>query len=191
MPYYWIAIVGGTIPSKKHHEWRHAKKPGTTNDSLKHPNLTFTCNTRGLVVSWVGSLSSVQNVLCSSDAGLLLDPTAVTLLTIPTWMLRLVLCLWLVATTEAEDNVLGEVCQVSMNFELATIMHYIKILPECIILCFFMEQTITLHRGSRGIQDSNNGWRRLGLINLGITFWVNVSEIMVGLITIRQCNYVS
>ncbi|KAG0322360.1 hypothetical protein BG000_002940 [Podila horticola] len=104
-------------------------------------------------------------------------------------MLRLVLCLWLVATKEAEDNVLGEVCRVSMNFELATIMQYIKILPECITLYFFMEQTITLHRGSRGIQDSNNGWRRLGLINLGITFLVIVSEIMVGLITIRQCNY--
>ncbi|KAF9278578.1 hypothetical protein BGZ74_003045 [Mortierella antarctica] len=88
----------------------------------------------------------------------------------------------------AKDNVLGEVCQVTVNFELAVIMQYIKILPECVILFFFMEQIITLHRGSKGIQDGNNHWRR-GLINPGITFLVIVSEIMVGLITIRQRDY--
>jgi len=68
-------------------------------------------------------------------------------------------------------------------------MQYIKILPECVILFFFLEQIITLHRGSRGIQNGNNPWRRLGLINSGITFLVIVSEIMVGLITIGQRDY--
>ncbi|KAG0349312.1 hypothetical protein BG005_011047 [Podila minutissima] len=96
---------------------------------------------------------------------------------VPTWMLRLALCLWLVATIEAKDNALDEVCRVTVNFELAVIMQYIKILPECVILFFFMEQIITLHRGSKGIQDGNNHWRR-GLINSGITFLVIVSEIM-------------
>lgn len=107
---------------------------------------------------------------------------------VPTWMLRLALCLWLVATIEAKDNALDEVCRVTVNFELAVIMQYIKILPECVILFIFMEQIITLHRGSKGIQDGNNHWRR-GLINSGITFLVIVSEIMVGLITIRQRDY--
>ncbi|KAF9324435.1 hypothetical protein BG006_000520 [Podila minutissima] len=92
---------------------------------------------------------------------------------------------------KAKDNVVGEACQVTVNFELAVIMQYIKILPECVILFFFMEQIITLHRGSKGIQDGNNHWRRLGLINSGITFLVIVSEIMVGLITIRQRDYPS
>lgn len=39
---------------------------------------------------------------------------------------------------ESKDSVLGEVCGVSMNFELAAIMLYIKILPECVILFFFL-----------------------------------------------------
>lgn len=60
---------------------------------------------------------------------------------------------------ESKDSVLGEVCGVSMNFELAAIMQFIKILPECVILFFFLEQIISLHRGSRGIQDGNNHWR--------------------------------
>ncbi|KFH71475.1 hypothetical protein MVEG_01774 [Podila verticillata NRRL 6337] len=110
-------------------------------------------------------------------------------LTTPTWMLRLSLCLWLVATIESEDNVLGEVCEVLLNFELAAIMQYIKILPKCVILFFFLEQIITLHRISRGIQDSNNHWRRLGLINSSITFLVIVSGIMVELIAISQHDY--
>ncbi|KAG0334331.1 hypothetical protein BG004_000447 [Podila humilis] len=121
-------------------------------------------------------------------------PNVVTALAIPVWLLRLALCLWLVMTIQAEDNVLGAVCAVSMNFELATIMQYIKILSECIILFFFLEQIVSLHRGSRGLNidmdcRNNNHWRHLGVINSAITFMVILSEVYVGVVTIRQQDY--
>ncbi|CAO3567466.1 unnamed protein product [Mortierella alpina] len=117
-------------------------------------------------------------------------PKMVTYLTIPTWIIRLGLCIWLVTTIEAENNVAGFTCHVMMDFDLSAIMQYIKIATEVIILVFFLERVIALHRGSAGISDSHhNHWRRLALINAGITFLVILFEVLVGQITVYLKDY--
>ncbi|KAG0212999.1 hypothetical protein BGX28_005240 [Mortierella sp. GBA30] len=117
-------------------------------------------------------------------------PKMVTYLTIPTWIIRLGLCLWLVTTIQGPDNQPGFICMTTMNYNLSAIMQYIKIATEVIILVFFLERVIALHRGSSGIADSNhNHWRRLALINAGITFLVILFEILVGQITVYLTDY--
>ncbi|KAF9910423.1 hypothetical protein BX616_010871 [Lobosporangium transversale] len=118
-------------------------------------------------------------------------PRAVTYLTIPTWIVRFGLCLWLVTTIKAEDNQAGYICDTSMDYNLSAIMQYIKIATEVIILVFFLERVIALHRSSRGMEaDSNhNQWRRLALINAGITFLVILFEILVGQVTVYLTGY--
>ncbi|KAF8932555.1 hypothetical protein BGZ58_006992 [Dissophora ornata] len=114
----------------------------------------------------------------------------VTYLTIPTWLVRFGLCIWLVTTITGQDNAAGYVCQTSMNYDLSAIMQYIKIATEVIILAFFLERVIALHRGSRGTEtDNNHHWRRLALINAGITFLVILFEILVGQVTVYLTDY--
>ncbi|KAF8963994.1 hypothetical protein BGZ46_000854 [Entomortierella lignicola] len=118
-------------------------------------------------------------------------PRTVTYLTIPTWVVRFGLCIWLVTTITGEDNAAGYVCNTSMNYDLSAIMQYIKIATELIILVFFLERVIALHRSARGTTtDSNHShWRRLALINAGITFLVILFEILVGQVTVYLTDY--
>ncbi|KAF9343847.1 hypothetical protein BGX26_005134 [Mortierella sp. AD094] len=115
----------------------------------------------------------------------------VTYLTIPTWIVRFGLCIWLVTTITGNDNTAGYICDTSMDYNLSAIMQYIKIATELIILVFFLERVIALHRSSRGMEsDSNHShWRRLALINAGITFLVILFEILVGQITVYLKDY--
>ncbi|KAG0256111.1 hypothetical protein BG011_004745 [Mortierella polycephala] len=118
-------------------------------------------------------------------------PKMVTYLTIPTWVVRLGLCIWLVTTIKAPDNEAGFACDVVMDWNLSAIMQYFKIATEVVILVFFLERVIALHRSSRGMEvDSNhNHWRRLALINAGITFLVILFEVLVGQITVYLTGY--
>ncbi|KAG0327620.1 hypothetical protein BG004_002738 [Podila humilis] len=118
-------------------------------------------------------------------------PKLVTYLTIPTWVIRLGLVFWLVTTIEAPDNETGYICETNMDWDLSAYMQYIKIATEVIILIFFLERVIALHRSSVGVQvDSNHShWRRLALINSGITFLVILFEILVGQITVYLQGY--
>ncbi|KAI8362571.1 hypothetical protein B0O80DRAFT_436224 [Mortierella sp. GBAus27b] len=114
-------------------------------------------------------------------------PKMVTYLTIPTWVVRFGMCIWLVTTITGEDNVAGYICKTKMDYELSAIMQYIKIATEVIILVFFLERVIALHRGARTSDD--NHWRRLALINAGITFLVILFEVLVGQITVYLTDY--
>ncbi|KAF9346258.1 hypothetical protein BGX26_002254 [Mortierella sp. AD094] len=112
----------------------------------------------------------------------------VTYLTIPTWAIRLGLCIWLVTTIKGENNVAGYICDTTMDYNLSAIMQYFKIATELIILVFFLERVIALHR-SRETDSDHIQWRRLALINAGITFLVILSEILVGQITVYLKDY--
>lgn len=111
-----------------------------------------------------------------------------TYLTVPTWIVRLGLCLWLVTTIKAPNNVAGYICDTTMDYNLSAIMQYIKIATELVILYFFLERVIALHRSSHG-GETDLQWRRLALINSGITFLVILSEILVGQITVYLTGY--
>ncbi|KAF9355662.1 hypothetical protein BGX34_010322 [Mortierella sp. NVP85] len=115
-------------------------------------------------------------------------PKMVTYLTIPTWIVRFGLCIWLVTTITGEDNQAGYVCNTSMDYNLSAIMQYIKIATEVIILVFFLERVIALHRNSRNTAVDNH-WRRLALINAGITFLVILFEVLVGQVTVYLTGY--
>ncbi|KAF9320333.1 hypothetical protein BG003_006530 [Podila horticola] len=118
-------------------------------------------------------------------------PKLVTYLTVPTWVIRLGLCIWLVTTIKADNNEVGYICNTVMDWNLSAYMQYVKIATEVIILIFFLERVIALHRSSVGVQiDSNHShWRRLALINSGITFLVILFEILVGQITVYLQGY--
>jgi len=118
-------------------------------------------------------------------------PKLVTYLTAPTWVLRLGICIWLVTTIKAPNNEAGYICTQDMNWNLSAYMQYIKIATEVIILVFFLERVIALHRSSVGVQIDNNHshWRRLALINSGITFLVILLEILVGQMTVYLQGY--
>ncbi|KAF9411613.1 hypothetical protein BGZ94_001288 [Podila epigama] len=118
-------------------------------------------------------------------------PKLVTYLTLPTWIVRLGLCIWLVTTIRSEDNVTGVACDIMMDWDLSAYMQYVKIATEVIILIFFLERVIALHRSSVGMEiDSNHShWRRLALINSGITFLVILFEVLVGQITVYLQGY--
>ncbi|KAF9972409.1 hypothetical protein BGZ73_004472 [Actinomortierella ambigua] len=116
-------------------------------------------------------------------------PKLVTYLTIPTWVVRLGMVFYLVTTITGEDNVAGYLCQTSMDWNLSAIMQYIKIATECIILIFFLERVIALHRSSKVMHEDTSHWRRLALINSGITFLVILFEILVGQITVYLQDY--
>ncbi|GJJ73432.1 hypothetical protein EMPS_05790 [Entomortierella parvispora] len=115
-------------------------------------------------------------------------PKMLTYLTVPTWIVRLGLCLWLVTTITAPDNEAGYICDTSMDYNLSAIMQYIKIATELVILYFFLERVIALHRSSNGA-ETDLQWRRLALINSGITFLVILFEILVGQITVYLTGY--
>ena len=115
-------------------------------------------------------------------------PKMVTYLTIPTWIVRFGLCIWLVTTITGEDNEAGYVCNTSMDYNLSAIMQYIKIATEVIILVFFLERVIALHRTARNTAVDNH-WRRLALINAGITFLVILFEVLVGQVTVYLTGY--
>ncbi|KAF9927218.1 hypothetical protein BGZ65_006898 [Modicella reniformis] len=115
-------------------------------------------------------------------------PKLVTYLTLPTWIVRFGLCIWLVTTITGENNQSGYICNTTMDYKLSAIMQYIKIATEVIILVFFLERVIALHRGSRGLERDSH-WRRLALINAGITFLVILSEVLVGQITVYLTDY--
>lgn len=110
-----------------------------------------------------------------------------TYLTVPTWVVRFGLCLWLVTTIQAPDNVAGYICATSMDYNLSAIMQYIKIATELVILYFFLERVVALHRKSHTEDDLQ--WRRLALINSGITFLVILFEILVGQVTVYLTGY--
>ncbi|KAG0005503.1 hypothetical protein BGZ80_005438 [Entomortierella chlamydospora] len=112
----------------------------------------------------------------------------VTYLTIPTWVVRLGLCIWLVTTIKGENNVAGYVCNTTMDYNLSAIMQYFKIATELIILVFFLERVIALHHSTVANSDHIQ-WRRLALINATITFLVILSEILVGQITVYLQDY--
>ncbi|KAF9170419.1 hypothetical protein BGX20_009002 [Mortierella sp. AD010] len=116
-------------------------------------------------------------------------PKMVTYLTIPTWVVRFGLCIWLVTTITGEDNAAGYVCNTSMDYNLSAIMQYIKIATEIIILVFFLERVITLHRSFVQTDSNHSHWRRLALINAGITFLVILFEILVGQVTVYLQDY--
>ncbi|KAF9336068.1 hypothetical protein BG006_009858 [Podila minutissima] len=118
-------------------------------------------------------------------------PKLVTYLTVPTWVIRFGLCIWLVTTIKADNNEVGYICNAVMDWNLSAYMQYVKIATEVIILIFFLERVIALHRSSIGVQiDSNHShWRRLALINSGITFLVILFEILVGQITVYLQGY--
>ncbi|KAG0361958.1 hypothetical protein BC939DRAFT_457511 [Gamsiella multidivaricata] len=118
-------------------------------------------------------------------------PKMVTYLTIPTWIVRFGLCIWLVTTIKGEDNEAGYICDTSMDYNLSAIMQYIKIATEVIILVFFLERVIALHRSSRGMETdaSHSHWKRLALINAGITFLVILFEVLVGQVTVYLTGY--
>ncbi|KAF9999898.1 hypothetical protein BGZ80_006469 [Entomortierella chlamydospora] len=113
----------------------------------------------------------------------------VTYLTIPTWVVRFGLCIWLVTTITGKDNAAGYVCDTSMDYNLSAIMQYIKIATEIIILVFFLERVIALHRSSVQTDSNHSHWRRLALINAGITFLVILFEILVGQVTVYLQDY--
>jgi len=115
-------------------------------------------------------------------------PKMLTYLTVPTWVVRLGLCLWLVTTIKAPDNVAGYICDTTMDYNLSAIMQYIKIATELVILYFFLERVIALHRSSHGA-ETDLQWRRLALINSGITFLVILFEILVGQVTVYLTGY--
>ncbi|KAF9436787.1 hypothetical protein BGZ76_002971 [Entomortierella beljakovae] len=118
-------------------------------------------------------------------------PKLVTYLTIPTWIVRIGLCIWLVTTIQGDNNVAGFICNTTMDYDLSAVMQYVKIATEVIILVFFLERVIALHRGSRnlGVDNSQTHWRRLALINAGITFLVILFEVLVGQVTVYLTDY--
>ncbi|KAG0264814.1 hypothetical protein DFQ27_001012 [Actinomortierella ambigua] len=116
-------------------------------------------------------------------------PKLVTYLTLPTWVVRMGMVFYLVTTIEGEDNVAGYICQTTMDFNLSAIMQYIKIATEAIILIFFLERVIALHRSSKVMHEDATHWRRLALINSGITFLVILFEVLVGQITVYLTDY--
>lgn len=94
-------------------------------------------------------------------------------------------------TIKSPNNEAGYACVQDMNWNLSAYMQYLKIATEVIILVFFLERVIALHRSSVGVQvDSNHShWRRLALINSGITFLVILFEILVGQMTVYLQGY--
>ncbi|KAG0053342.1 hypothetical protein BGZ83_001307 [Gryganskiella cystojenkinii] len=115
-------------------------------------------------------------------------PKMLTYLTVPTWIVRFGMCLWLVTTIKAPNNAAGWVCDTTMDYNLSAIMQYIKIATEVIILYFFLERVVALHRSSNG-GETDLQWRRLALINSGITFLVILFEVLVGQVTVYLTGY--
>ncbi|KAG0210762.1 hypothetical protein BGX33_004722 [Mortierella sp. NVP41] len=113
-------------------------------------------------------------------------------MTIPTWIIRFVLCLWLATTMRGANNLPGYICDITMDLQMSAIMQYLKIATEIIIVVFFLERVLSLHRSSSGIiaaDSHHHHWRRLALINAGITFLVVLFEILVGQITVYLTDY--
>lgn len=91
-----------------------------------------------------------------------------------------------------QDNVAGTACNIVMDLQMSAIMQYLKIATEVIILVFFLERVISLHRSENSVltgDSQHHHWRRLALINAGITFLVVLFEILVGQITVYLTDY--
>ncbi|KAF9152010.1 hypothetical protein BG015_005916 [Linnemannia schmuckeri] len=147
----------------------------------------------------VGGIIIYQGFAISAECAMLIRcrsftryPRAVTYMTIPTWIVRFALCIWLATTMKGQDNVAGTACDIVMDLQMSAIMQYLKIATEIIIVVFFLERVISLHRHEGGIitgDTQHHHWRRLALINAGITFLVVLFEILVGQITVYLTDY--
>ncbi|KAH7050973.1 hypothetical protein BKA57DRAFT_504280 [Linnemannia elongata] len=147
----------------------------------------------------VGGIIIYQGFAISAECAMLIRcrsftqyPRAVTYLTIPTWIVRFALCIWLATTMRGQDNVAGTACNIVMDLQMSAIMQYLKIATEVIILVFFLERVISLHRSENSVltgDSQHHHWRRLALINAGITFLVVLFEILVGQITVYLTDY--
>ncbi|KAK3835784.1 MAG: hypothetical protein JOS17DRAFT_800400 [Linnemannia elongata] len=147
----------------------------------------------------VGGIIIYQGFAISAECAMLIRcrsftryPRAVTYMTIPTWIVRFALCIWLATTMKGQDNVAGTACDIVMDLQMSAIMQYLKIATEVIIVVFFLERVISLHRSESGVNaadSQHHHWRRLALINAGITFLVVLFEILVGQITVYLTDY--
>ncbi|KAG9070211.1 hypothetical protein KI688_009545 [Linnemannia hyalina] len=147
----------------------------------------------------VGGIIIYQGFAISAECAMLIRcrsftryPNAVTYMTIPTWIVRFALCIWLATTMKGQDNVAGTACDIVMDLQMSAIMQYLKIATEIIIVVFFLERVISLHRSENSVlagDSQHHHWRRLGLINAGITFLVVLFEILVGQITVYLTDY--
>ncbi|KAG0311712.1 hypothetical protein BGZ97_011678 [Linnemannia gamsii] len=150
-------------------------------------------------VTILGGIIIYQGFAISAECAMLIRcrsftryPRAVTYMTIPTWAVRFALCIWLTTTMKGEDNVAGTACDIVMDLQMSAIMQYLKIATEIIICVFFLERVISMHRDERGVisaETQHHHWRRLALINAGITFLVVLFEILVGQITVYLTDY--
>ncbi|KAG0236383.1 hypothetical protein BGW42_003541 [Actinomortierella wolfii] len=147
---------------------------------------------------WVAMIGGViyQLFAISAECAMLIRcrsftryPKLVTYLTLPTWIVRLGMCIYLVTTITGESNIAGYACDIQMDWNFSAIMQYIKIATEVIILIFFLERVVALHRTSRVMNEDTSHWRRLALINSGITFLVILFEVLVGQITVYLQDY--
>ncbi|KAG0274071.1 hypothetical protein BGZ95_010127 [Linnemannia exigua] len=147
----------------------------------------------------VGGIIIYQGFAISAECAMLIRcrsftryPRAVTYMTLPTWIIRFALCIWLAITMEGVDNLPGFTCDIVMDLQMSAVMQYLKIATEIIICVFFLERVISLHRDTGGIITGDlqhHHWRRLALINAGITFLVVLFEILVGQITVYLTDY--
>ncbi|KAG0284537.1 hypothetical protein BGZ96_011105 [Linnemannia gamsii] len=147
----------------------------------------------------VGGIIIYQGFAISAECAMLIRcrsftryPRAVTYMTIPTWIVRFALCIWLATTMKGEDNVPGAACVIVMDLQMSAIMQYLKIATEIIICVFFLERVISLHRDEKDVISAEtqlHHWRRLALINAGITFLIVLFEILVGQITVYLTDY--
>ncbi|KAK9696447.1 hypothetical protein K7432_012465 [Basidiobolus ranarum] len=113
-----------------------------------------------------------------------------TVLLIPTWIIRFGLCIWLVTTIQGPNNNIGEVCNIVMNYELSAMMQYIKIASELLILAFFVEHLVKLvRRGAPTKMSSSKGWKHLLINNCIFTGLIAFSEVLVGQITVYLTDY--
>ncbi|ORX80225.1 hypothetical protein K493DRAFT_390171 [Basidiobolus meristosporus CBS 931.73] len=113
-----------------------------------------------------------------------------TMLIVPTWVVRFALCIWLVTTIQGPNNKIGEMCNTVMDYDLSAIMQYIKIASELLILLFFMEHLVKLVRHSPPTKmTSAKAWRHLLINNCIFTGLIALSEILVGQITVYLTDY--
>ncbi|KAF8932383.1 hypothetical protein BGZ47_011405 [Haplosporangium gracile] len=166
-------------------------------------NLTTLLLSSGFPIQcrWVaaGGIIIYQGFAISAECAMLIRcrsftryPRAVTYMTIPTWIVRFALCIWLSITMRGQDNVAGTACDIVMDLQMSAIMQYLKIATEIIIFVFFLERVVSLHRHESGIitgDTQHHHWRRLALINAGITFLIVLFEILVGQITVYLTDY--
>ncbi|KAF9932641.1 hypothetical protein FBU30_007638 [Linnemannia zychae] len=192
----WLLLLFiRSIDSKVYREF----KPFSIAMSLQLLFVTIRNLTTLLLSSVVGGIIIYQGFAVSAECAMLIRcrsftryPRAVTYLTIPTWVIRFALCIWLTTTMKGVNNLPGMTCNIDMNLQMSAIMQYFKISTEIIICVFFLERVISLHRSTNStiISDAyHHHWRRLALINAGITFLVVLFEILVGQITVYLTDY--